>query len=84
MVTGLGDGIFAEPASHDGKAAEWRPMAGMVDTSRVCAMRWAGTRFACGGDRGRPAWRLRARQREQRVGGGQCVWMAARHVVAVV
>jgi hypothetical protein len=37
-VTGLGDGFLAEPASHDGKAAEWRPMAEMVDTSRVCAM----------------------------------------------
>jgi hypothetical protein len=38
VVTGLGDGFLAEPASHDGKAAEWRPMAEMVDTSRVCAM----------------------------------------------
>lgn len=32
VVTGLGDGIFAEPASHDEKAAEWRPLAEMVDT----------------------------------------------------
>ena len=65
MVTGLGDGFFAEPASHDGKAAEWRPMAEMVDTSQVCAMGRAGPRAGGGGDKGRPAWRSRAAQRGQ-------------------
>jgi len=85
VMTGLGDGFFAEPASHDGKAAEWRPMAEMVDTSRVCAMGWATSRAAGGGgDKGRPAWRSRAAQRQQRSSGRQCVQVTARQVVAVV
>lgn len=44
MVTGSGDGIFAEPASHDGKAAEWRPVAVIVDTAPACAAQQAGSR----------------------------------------
>jgi hypothetical protein len=84
VVTSLGDGIFAEPASHDGKAAEWRPVAEMVDTSRVCAMGWVTTRVGGGGDKGRPAWRSRATQWEQRNGGRQWWQVTARHVVAVI
>lgn len=84
VVTSLGDGIFAEPASHDGKAAEWRPMAEMVDTSRVCAMESVASLVVGRGDKGRPAWRSRATRREQRGGGRQCVDVTARYVVAVV
>jgi len=84
VVTGLGNEFFAEPASHDGKAAEWRPMAEMVDTSRVCAMELSASRAGGGGDKGRPAWRSRTAQWQQRNSVGQCVQMTARHVDAVV
>lgn len=43
-MTGSGDGIFTEPASHDGKAAEWRPVAVIVDTAPACAAQQAGAR----------------------------------------
>ena len=84
VVTGLGDGIFAEPASHDEKAAEWRPLAAMVDTRQACAMGWATALLDGGGDKGRPAWRSRTAGRQQRSDGGQCVKVSARGVVARV
>ena len=81
VVTGLGDGIFAEPASHDGKASEWRPMAEAVDTVRVCAMGWASFRLVVV-DKGRPAWRSRGTEERQQTGGRQWVQTTARYVVA--
>ena len=81
VVTGLGDGIFAEPASHDGKATEWRPMAEAVDTVRVCAMGWASFRLVVV-DKGRPAWRSRGTEERRQSGERQCVQKTARYVVA--
>lgn len=81
VVTGSGDGILAEPASHDGKAAKWRPMAGMVDTRRACAMMLAALRLASD-DKGRPSWRSKAGRQQQGGSCGQCRQESARHGVA--
>lgn len=83
VVTGLGNGIFAEPSSHDGKAAEWRPMAEMIDTVGVCAMVFGAVQTPVDGDKESPAWRSRTIRR-QRAGERQCVQMTARNGVQEV